>query len=132
MTRTHLLNRDQARHLEATLAVLTGDLDALRAMVREQAWGVAADREIAALEAEITNLLGALGIADRARRTSPAQQLAAVCGVWRARLPELRAGTLKAYGSVHADLPRVLDPHVERLLEHLERLAATTRVAEPE
>jgi hypothetical protein len=132
MTRSHLLNRDQARHLEATLAVLTGDLDALRAMVREQSWGAEADRAIAALEAEITNLLGALGIADRVRRTSPAQQIAAVCGVWRARLPELRAGTLKAYGTVHGDLPGVLDPHVERLLQHLERLAAASRRAELE
>jgi hypothetical protein len=132
MTRTPLLNRDQARHLGATLAVLTGDLDALRAMVRQQSWGAEADRQIAALEADVTSLLAALGIPDRGRRTSPAQQLAAVCGVWRARLPELRAGPLKAYGTVHAELAGVLDPHVGRLLEHLERLANTTRAAEPE
>lgn len=127
-----ILNRDQARHLTATLAVLSGDLDTLRAAVQRQPWAATAGAEIAALEAEITKLLEDLGIAHRARRTSPAQQLAAVCGVWRARLPELRAGMLRAYGSVHPDLSDVLDPHVGRLLEHLERLAAASETAEPE
>jgi len=120
-----LLNADQQRRLATHLRLLVSDLDTLAeapdlqpdepafARVRE-ALGSARD---AAHEIQSHLGLPAEPSPSLSRRVS------AVAEVWAARVEDLLARRLTAYGAVHPDLGALLDPGMEHLRRRLEHLA---------
>jgi hypothetical protein len=124
-----LLNEQQRRRLATHLGLLVSDLDALaRApeLGREGAAYAALKDAIAATRRAADAMRAMLGLApDRA--PSFARRVAAVADVWSARIEDLRARRLKAYGPVHADLAPILDPGLDEVLRRLEALGGAAR-----
>ena len=52
----------------------------------------------------------------------PAQRLAALCGVWLARLHDLHATRLGTHGPLAKELSALLDPPLERLEQEMSEL----------
>lgn len=121
-----LLNANQQRRLATHLRLLVSDLNTLAetpdldrgeppfARVRE----ALASAHDAAYEIQSRLGLPAEPSPSLRRRVS------AVAEVWAARVEDLIARRLTAYGAVHPDLAAVLDPGVEHLRRRLEHLAA--------
>ncbi len=120
-----LLNDNQQRRLGTHLRLLISDLDTLADSpeLGREAPEFARVREVlttARRAAEQLQLALALPL-DR----SPGlrRRVAAVAEVWAARMDDLRARRLAAYGPVHPDLAGQLDPGVETVRRRLEALA---------
>ena len=120
-----LLNDNQQRRLGTHLRLLISDLERLAESpeLGRAAPGFAQVREAltaARHGAEQLHLALALPV-DR----SPGlrRRVAAVAEVWAARMDDLRARRLAAYGPVHPDLADRLDPGVETVRGRLEALA---------
>lgn len=120
-----LLNDNQQRRLGTHLRLLISDLERLGESpeLGRQAPVFAQVREAltaARHAAEQLQLALALPV-DR----SPGlrRRVAAVAEVWAARMDDLRARRLAAYGPVHPDLAGRLDPGVETVRRRLEALA---------
>ena len=120
-----LLNANQQRRLGTHLRLLADDLDALTQLPELSQPGApyARVRELAAaVHATVGEMRRALALSpDRSPALS--RRVAAVAGVWAARVDDLRARRLKSSGAVHPDLAAVLDPRIERLRGLLEALA---------
>jgi hypothetical protein len=122
----NLLNADQQRRLGTHLRLLVSDLDTLSqapelgrdgpdfARVRE---ALARSRDAAQDIQSRLELPAEPSLSLRRR-------VAAVAEVWAARVEDLRARRLAAYGAVHPDLEKRLDPGLEDLGRRLEDLAA--------
>jgi hypothetical protein len=120
-----LLNDDQRRRVGTHLDLLTADLAALERLPELHHSGVPYEA-IQVLVAEIRRRAGAMRDAldlppDRA--PSLKRQVAAVAGVWAAHLEDLGPKGLRAYGHVHPDLARHIEPHLSGILEQLYQLA---------
>jgi hypothetical protein len=135
--RVSLLNEQQRRRLATHLGLLVSDLEALgRApeLGREGGGGAYAEVKdaIATTRRAVDAMRATLGLApDRA--PSFARRVAAAAEVWGARIEDLRARRLKAYGPVHHELAATLDPGLDEVLRRLEALGGAARgVAEAE
>jgi hypothetical protein len=122
-----LLNANQQRRLGTHLRLLADDLDAVAALPELGAANPspphARVRELVAeARALVEETRGALQLP---AEHGPAlgRRIAAVAGVWAARVEDLRAKRLKGYGAVHEGLAGVLDPRIDRLRRVLEALA---------
>ena len=122
---TNLLNANQQRRLSTHLRLLASDLDALAEMPEL----ARAQRELARVRAALANARVAAQELQRRLELpvdpSPSlrRRVAAVAEVWAARVENLRARRLAAYGAVHPDLEKSLDPGIEELRRRLEHLA---------
>ncbi|HWP37180.1 MAG TPA: hypothetical protein VNL18_06450 [Gemmatimonadales bacterium] len=127
-----LLTENQRRHLATYAHLLQEDLDQLRRL--PELWRPAplGDRlhdAMASVDAALRRLEQAFELPERlpmdARR-----RVAAVANIWAARIPELRAGRMRAYGAVHPRLAVLLDPLVEELTRQLFALARAANAPE--
>lgn len=121
----NLLNANQQRRVHTHLRLLVEDLDALTRLSvlapdRPAAAPVRDRLALALAAAETTRQ--ALGLPSD-ERPDERRHIGAVAEVWAARVEDLRAHRLKAYGAVHPDLAALLDPLLERLRGALEALA---------
>ena len=120
-----LLNDNQQRRLGTHLRLLISDLDTL-----------ADSPELGREASEFARVREALTTARRAAEQlqlalalpvdrSPGfrRRIGAVAEVWAARIEDLRARHLAAYGPVHPDLASRLDPRVDDVRRRLEALA---------
>jgi hypothetical protein len=120
-----LLNDNQQRRLATHLRLLISDLDTL-----------ADSPEFGRDAPEFARVREALTTARRAaeqlqfalalpldRSPGLRRRVAAVAEVWAARIEDLRAHRLVAYGAVHPDLAGRLDPRVDDVRRRLEALA---------
>lgn len=121
----NLLNANQQRRLGTHLRLLVSDLDTLADMPDLGR----AQPEFARVRAALANARDAVREI-QTRLELPAdpspslrRRVAAVAEVWSARVEDLVARRLAAYGSVHPDLAARLDPGVEQLRRRLEELA---------
>lgn len=127
----NLLNANQQRRLATHLRLLVSDLDAL-AEIPDLG---RAQPEFARVRAALANARDAAqelqsGL-ELPADPSPdlRRRVAAVAEVWAARVEDLVARRLAAYGAVHPDLAARLDPSLEQLRLRLEELAdAATRL----
>ncbi|HXF95160.1 MAG TPA: hypothetical protein VNI61_03550 [Gemmatimonadales bacterium] len=122
----NLLNDHQGRRLATHLSLLLDDLDAIARLPELAPGRPGADRlraSLAAVRAAVGDIRSSLALPGDVR-PSLKRRVAAVAEVWAARVEDLRARRLKSYGDVHPDLPRVLDPLLDRLLQALEALGA--------
>lgn len=127
----NLLNANQQRRLATHLRLLVSDLDTL-AEIPDLG---RAQPEFARVRAALANARDAAqglqsGL-ELPADPSPSlrRRVAAVAEVWAARVEDLVARRLAAYGAVHPDLAARLDPNVEQLRLRLEELAdAATRL----
>lgn len=124
-----LLNEQQRRRLATHLGLLVSDLDAL-ARAPELGRDGAAHSElkdaIATTRRAADAMRATLGLApDRA--PSFARRVAAMAEVWAARIEDLRARRLKAYGPVHPELAAALDPGLDEVLKRLGALGGAAR-----
>lgn len=122
---THLLNANQQRRLSTHLRLLASDLDALAEMPEL----TRVQPDVARVRAALANARDAAQEIQRCLELpgdpSPSlrRRVAAVAEVWAARVEDLRARRLAAYGAVHPDLEKSLDPGIEALRLRLEQLA---------
>ena len=121
----NLLNANQQRRLGVHLRLLASDLDTLAEVPElgrdgpdfERVRDAIATARQAAQEIQTSLALPADPSPSFRRR------VAAVAEVWAARVEDLFARRLAAYGSVHPDLAARLNPGVEQLRQRLEHLA---------
>ena len=121
----HLLNENQRRRIITHLRLLRENLESLLrlpALAPDTPAGRRIGEVVGRVEAEIRSLRVAFGLRDD-EKPLLRRHVAAIAEVWWARVEDLRARRLKAYGEVHPDLPATLDPHVERLEDLLLELA---------
>lgn len=119
-----LLNANQQRRVSTHLRLLVEDLDSLSSLPELSAAHASAARVR-------DRLMAARAAAETTRRTlelPPDQppgvrrRVAAIGEVWAARVEDLRAERLQAYGEVHPGLAAALDPALTRLRHALEAL----------
>lgn len=123
----NLLNPNQQRRLGTHLRLLVSDLDTLEEVPELRRGGP----EFARVREALTNARHAAR-AIQSRLALPSEEspslrrrVAAVAEVWAARVEDLRARRLAAYGTVHPELETSLDPGIEDLRRRLEHLAET-------
>ena len=124
-TSARLLNENQRRRIFTHLRLLREDLEnllRLPALAPDTPAGRRVGEVIGRIEAEIRALRVAFGMRED-EKPLLRRHVAAIAEVWWARVEDLRARRLKAYGEVHPNLPAALDPHVERLEDLLLDLA---------
>jgi hypothetical protein len=122
-----LLNENQRRRVGTHLRLLDEDLAALELLPALRRPGEPYDR-IGALLAELRRRTAeARRALDLPADTGPTlrRRVAAIAETWAAHLEDLRPARLKAYGAVHRDLARHLEPHLDGLVALLYRLADT-------
>lgn len=129
-----LLNENQRRRVHTHLRLLGEDLDALKrlsVLVSDRPGAASVRDRLAQALAAAQTTREALGLpADE--KPDERRHIGAVAEVWAARVEDLRAQRLKAYGAVHPDLAGTLDPLLERLRRALEALAdAAAKELEP-
>ena len=121
----NLLNANQERRVHTHLRLLVEDLDALTrlSVLASDRPGAASVRDrLAQAHAAAESTRQTLGLpADE--KPDERRHIGAVAEVWAARVEDLRAHRLRAYGAVHPDLAALLDPLLERLRRALEALA---------
>jgi hypothetical protein len=125
LTPVSLLNANQQRRLGTHLRLLADDLDAVAALP-DLATSEPRHARVRELVAEARALVDETrGALELPAEQGPAlgRRIAAVAGVWAARVEDLRARRLKGYGAVHEELAGILDPRIERLRRVLEALA---------
>jgi len=122
----NLLNANQQRRLGTHLRLLVSDLDTL-----SQAPGLGRDgpdfgrvREALARSRDAAQEIQSRLELPAEPSLSLRRRVAAVAEVWAARVEDLRARRLAAYGTVHPDLEKRLDPGLEDLGRRLDDLAA--------
>jgi hypothetical protein len=120
-----LLNPDQARRVDTHLALLAADLSALAAAPEMQARGPGAT---AVRDAVATTNKAAEGLRvalELPKTPAPSlrHRVAAVAGVWAARVDDISPARLRSYGAVHPDLPSHIEAPLRTLRLSLERLA---------
>src|SRR6266571_1950406 len=115
---TPLLNPNQRRHLGASLGLRVEELRTVSATLPEASWTERVRQGLAATCDQAVAVLGEVGESPRTP-IDPPQRLAALCGVWLARLHDLRAAKLVAYGPVAPALAPKLDPAIARLAQSL-------------
>ena len=121
----NLFNANQQRRLGTHLRLLVSDLDTLEEapeLIRE-------GREFTRVREALTDareaaqeIQSSLGLSSDPT-PSLRRRVAAVAEVWAARVDDLRARRLAAYGTVHPDLEKWLDPGIDDLRRRLENLA---------
>lgn len=119
-----LLNENQQRRVGTHLRLLGEDLVALQRMPELRRPGQPYD--------EIGTLVTELRLRTDAMRQefglppdhgpSLKRRVAALAEVWATHLEDLRPKGLKAYGRVHHDLARHIEPHLNGIIELLYRL----------
>ena len=120
-----LLNANQQRRLGTHLRLLADDLDAVAALPelgRVDPTHARVRELLAEARALVEETRAALALPEE-HGPALGRRIAAVAGVWAARVEDLRAKRLKGYGAVHEGLAGVLDPRIERLRRVLEALA---------
>jgi hypothetical protein len=129
-----LLNVNQQRRVSTHLRLLVEDLEALSSL--PELGGV--QPAVARVRDRLTAARAAAETTRRMLDLPPDQppgvrrRVAAIGEVWAARVEDLRAERLQAYGEVHPDLATALDPALARLRHALEALAdAATELTEP-
>jgi hypothetical protein len=112
-----LLNENQQRRLGTHLRLLAQDLDALADVPDARA------RSLINAIREATEAIRADLELPLDRGPSLGRRVGAVAEVWAARVHDLRARRLSAYGAVHPALAARLDPRLDQLRQLLEALA---------
>lgn len=121
----NLLNANQQRRLGTHLRLLADDLDAVAALPelgRTDPTHARVRELVAEARALVEETRATLALPEE-QGPALGRRIAAVAGVWAARVEDLRARRLKGYGAVHEGLAGVLDPRIERLRRVLEALA---------
>jgi hypothetical protein len=120
-----LLNPNQGRRVSTHLRLLLEDLDEIAAWPELSRGGEPYDSiraGVASIRGEVAALRAAL---DLPSDTPPPlrRRVMATAEVWAIGMEDLQSRHLKAYGRLHPDLGRVLDPALAELTRHLRRLA---------
>jgi hypothetical protein len=133
-----LLTEGQRRHLTTTLAQLEDHLSEIVALTRgarspgprillkvlndlPHGFGEATREDISRAKATLAELVATFDLAPPT--ASPRQTVQALVTHGLVMVEDSVSRRLRSYGPVHPDLPRVLDPLLERLHEHFLGLA---------
>lgn len=125
-----LLNANQRRHVGAALSLLIDDLETVCLSLPPAPWAVQARQRASSARDQAAAVAAEFGLSKR-QRPSPSQRLAALCGVWLARLHDLHAAKLSAYGPVTPGLPARLDPALAHIEDAIGDLLAVVENAVP-
>jgi hypothetical protein len=120
-----LLTENQRRHLMTYVHLLQEDLAQLKHLPEFWQRLPPGDRLHHAM-AGVDEALGRLAEVFELPPRTPMdarRRVGAVANIWASRIPELRAGRLRGYGTVHPKLAAQLDPLVEDLTRRLFMLA---------